>query len=40
MLNNNELDISNTENIPNRKVLECFIGVTEVTKEAVAMVTQ
>ena len=35
MLNNKEfLDISNTENIPNRMFLECFIGLTEVTKES------
>ena len=26
-------DISNAENVPNGMFLECFIGLTEVTKE-------
>ena len=37
MLKNKDLeflDISNTENIPNRMFLECFIGLTKVTKES------
>ena len=37
MLNNEDIqfsDVSNMENVPNGMFLECFIGLTEVTKKS------